>query len=570
MENLRKLKNKSFIFLTLIILFAGFIRFYQLGNIPAGLTNDEANVAYDAYSLLHTARDQWNTFLPVNNFIGFGDFQPPMFRYTSIIPIAIFGLNQFSIRFVSALAGVLSVLVLYFLIKKIVNEKAALISSLLLAIMPWAFGLNRMGHESNIAILFLIVGLIFGFTYKSTKSLFLSAFFFTLCMYTYSAYILYAPLCFLIILLFNYKKEGYKKLIFPLIFFLVLISPILFQKNSASVRFDQVGFTTNINSIGLINDLNDQRGQCLSLFNPIVCKITENKVPLFISTFVKNYFSHFSPNFLYMNGTQTQFSILPQRGLDYLFNFLPLILGFYFLIFKNKNRKAGIAFIILFLVTPIADSLTSDGNYTRASMMQPFIAGITGIGFYFLFFDLLSKYKRLKSSVILVVALLISFSFISFYVVYLTYFKNNYSIYSLYGYKELMTNVSSLENNYDRIYLTRHLNDTKQYIYYLFYTKYDPAKYQSKKDVTYSMESNGWYSIDRIGKIYFVQNPPTIMDGSTLASKKILIISNPVDFPKELNPVFEIKDKLGNVLFKAINLSDLLKYNREHQPKLSI
>ena len=118
MENLRKLKNKSFIFLTLIILFAGFIRFYQLGNIPAGLTNDEANAAYDAYSLLHTARDQWNTFLPVNNFIGFGDFQPPMFRYTSIIPIAIFGLNQFSIRFVSALAGVLSVLVLYFLIKR--------------------------------------------------------------------------------------------------------------------------------------------------------------------------------------------------------------------------------------------------------------------------------------------------------------------------------------------------------------------------------------------------------------------------------------------------------------------
>ena len=125
--------------------------------------------------------------------------------------------------------------------------------------------------------------------------------------------------------------------------------------------------------------------------------------------------------------------------------------------------------------------------------------------------------------------------------------------------------VSEEKQNYQKVYISKHLNDTKQYVYYLFYNNYDPVKYQSKKDVAISYEASGWISIDRIENIYFVQNPPVITEESDLAKEKILIISTPVDFPKEIEPVFVIKDKLGNVLFKAINLSDLLEYNREHQ-----
>ncbi len=551
--------------LVLVILIALFLRFYQLGNIPAGLLNDEANAGYDAYSLLLTGRDQWNNFLPVNNFIGFGDFQPPIHRYSSLIPIFLFGLNEFSIRFISALAGVLSTAVLYFLVKKLINQKAAFFSALLLAVMPWAVGLNRIGHESNLAILFLLIALFFGLLQKSPKSLFYCVFFLSLTMYTYSAYILYAPLVLIVVLYLNYKKEkGYRYLLKPLILFLIIISPIIFQKNSALVRFSQVGLTTNINSIGLINNLNDERGQCLNLFNPIICKITDNKGILFTSTFVKNYLSHFSPNFLYINGTATQFSILPKRGLDYLFNFLPLIIGVTFFLKNGRPRKLNVALIILFLLSPLPDSFTSDGNYTRTSIMQPFLALFGGLGIYYVF-DILKERKKLRYLLTTIFVLVISFSSVSFFVIYTTYFKNNYSIFSQYGYKDLMEKTYFLKNDYDRIYISKHLNDAKQYIYYLFYNKYDPSSFQQKENVDYKTGSDGWISIDRINNIYFVDNPPIAKELKGLSDERILIISNPVDFPKDVKPVFVIKDKLGNVIFKAIRNFDLLEYEKRQK-----
>ena len=543
------------------------MRFYQLGDTPAGFLNDEANAGYDAYSLLLTGRDQWNNFFPLNNFIGFGDFQPPVNRYSLLIPIYIFGLNEFSVRFVSALSGVLSVIALYFLVKKLVNKEAAFLSAFFLAIMPWAVGLNRIGHESNIAILFLILSLYFGVVQKPSRSLFYSVFFIALSMYTYSAYILYAPLVLAVILYLNYKKErGYRYLLKPLILFLIIISPIIIQKNAASVRFSQVGLTTNVNSIGLINILNDERGQCIAVFNPIICKTVGNKATLFVGTFVKNYMSHFSPNFLYIDGTHTQFSVLPQRGLDYLFNFLPLILGMTFLLKDNKQRKLNSAFVILFLISPLPDSFTSEGNYTRASMMQPFLSLFSGLGVYY-FLDILNGKKIFKYLFIFSFFLIISFSVISFFITYLTYFKNNYSIFSQYGYKDLMIKTNSLKNEFDKIYISRHLNDTKQYVYYLFYNKYDPVKFQKKIEVSYSYGSEGWISVDKIDNINFVQNLP-IVPASSGFKNKDLFISNPVDFPKKIKAEFEVKDKLGNVIFKAVRLENLVEYYSKEKLRL--
>lgn len=558
-------KNKNWFFLLFVLLIAFFLRFYQLGSIPAGFLNDEANTGYDAYSLLLTGKDQWGTFFPINNFIGFGDFQPPINRYTTVISIFLFGLNEFSVRFISALSGFLSVIVLYFLTKKLFNKWIGLLSALFLSIMPWAIGLNRIGHEANIAIFLLLCSLFFGILPKLNRYLYYSVFFLALSMYTYSAYILYAPIVLLVIFFLNYKnKKGLKFLVKPLILFLIIISPIIFQKNAASVRFSQVGITHNINSIGLVNVLNDKRWQCQKEFSPFICKIIDNKPVLFANTFIKNYLSHFSTNFLYTSGTETQISILPRRGLDNFFNFIFLILGIIYIIKFNKNKRINYFLIFLFLFSPVPDSFTSDGNFIRSSMMIPFLALFNGIGFFYLI-ELFRINKKINFYLLIFVLFCFFCSTFSFFITYTTYFKNNYSIFSQYGYKELMQKTHVLKNNYQKIYISRHLNDAKQYIYYLFYNKYDPEKYQSKKDVSYSYEGNGWVSIDSLENIYFVSQIPLIEEESNLAKEKVLLISHPKDFPEIIKTEFVIKDKLGDVIFKAVNLSDLLKYKREHK-----
>ncbi len=557
--------------LIFIILLAAFLRFYMLGSIPSGLTNDEAGVGWDAYSILLTGRDQWNQFLPLH-FIAFGDYPAPLLRYLTVPSILFFGLNSFSVRFPSALFGVISVLLLFFLGKKLFNEKIGLFASFLLAISPWAIGLSRVTIEPNIAItIFLFSFFIYLHSLKKINYLYISVLLFALVLYTYSAYVLFLPLVAVLLLFWNKKIvfKNYKQYLIAFILFVIVLIPNFLTKDTtAGVRFTQVGIINNVNSIGLINTLNDERGACQKTYISLICKIADNKVFLFTSTFAKNYTAHFNINFLYNNGTETQYSILPQRGLDYVFGVLLLILGlFRILKYRDKN---GFLIILLLLIAPIPDSLTGAGHYGRASIMIPFLLIIEGIGLFYLI-ELISRpdYKYLKKLSYIFISFIVFFSVFIFWINYTTYFKNYYSLYSQYGYEDLMKTVFSQRNKYDRIYISRHLNDTKQYVYYLFYNKYSPSNFQKKVNVSFHEASDGWISVDKIDNIYFVQNLPTISTFSAQMNYTALFISNPVDFPKTLKPLFTIKDKLGNILFEGINASDLLKYYKEQRINVS-
>src|SRR3989344_5188900 len=106
------MKNRVLI---LIILLAAFLRFYNLSKTPPSLYWDEASLGYNAYSILKTARDEHGQFLPITNFAAFGDYKPPGYIYLTVPSIAIFGVNEFAIRFPSAFFGTLTVLLAFFL-----------------------------------------------------------------------------------------------------------------------------------------------------------------------------------------------------------------------------------------------------------------------------------------------------------------------------------------------------------------------------------------------------------------------------------------------------------------------
>src|SRR3989344_3324808 len=96
--------------LFLIIILAAFLSFYQLGKNPRSLNWDEASNAYNAYSILKTGHDEYGKFLP-RTFKSFGDYNLALSVYPLVPSIGLFSLNEFAIRFPSALFGVLTVLV---------------------------------------------------------------------------------------------------------------------------------------------------------------------------------------------------------------------------------------------------------------------------------------------------------------------------------------------------------------------------------------------------------------------------------------------------------------------------
>ena len=98
----------------LILCLALFLRFFYLGKIPNGFYSDEAAYGYNAYSILMTGKDEYGTPIPFA-FKSFGDYKAPLYIYALAPVIWLFGLSEASVRLLSALLGVILVILVYFL-----------------------------------------------------------------------------------------------------------------------------------------------------------------------------------------------------------------------------------------------------------------------------------------------------------------------------------------------------------------------------------------------------------------------------------------------------------------------
>lgn len=551
-----------------IFLLGVLLRFYQLGVVPKGMTNDEADVGYDAYSILHTGKDQWGESFPLVSFRGFGDYRPPLYTYLTVVSIALFGPSQYAVRVPAAFFGSLSILLIYLLGSKLLSREIGAASAFIFAISPWDIGLSRIGIESNVGI-FLILLAIYLFIQFSKKriALFVSSLVFALTLYTYSAYALFTPLV-ILSLVFMYRRQFQnrkKDSIIFLILLLLFVTPIMLKKNSAAAtRFTQVSLLNNISSIGVINVLNEQQGSCRSSFPNSICKLADNKVMAFTTKFIDDYLNHFTFTFLYILGTPTQYSILPDRGLEYLFEAAFLLLGFLYAI--SQGRKASLVVLALLFLSPIPDSLTGEGNYSRASNMLPFLILVEGLG---IVYSLSLIRKLAKPSIIRliqgIISIVVFYSFFSFTVNYFTYFKVYYDNFSEDGYKSLMERIYLQKDSYNTMYISSFLNDTKQYIYYLFFNHYDPKRYQEKQGVSWTQTPNGWIDVSKIDTINFVSKLPFIASDSARIQPKILFIANPNEFAPNVRSQFTIYDARNNPVFVAVTYATYI--NQESLPK---
>ena len=384
--------------------------------------------------------------------------------------------------------------------------------------------MSRVAQEVTVSVFVVTFGLLM----LLKKKQMLSGVLFGLSFYVYTPNILLVPF-----LLLLYRKAIVKTALFALIIGL----PIVVSLTSAGARVAQVNLT---NDVGVITLVNEKRGACEQAFSDTVCRVVFNKYSAFVVKFATNYFYHFSPNLLSMYGTTSQFTILPTRGLLYLFEYPILIIAVISLFLRLTQEKIFLLGFLLFAAIP--DSLTSDGNYVRYFVSYPVWPILVALG--------VSGFARLRPVIIL--GFLIGFLF--FLVEYWSYFPYRYSAYSHYGYQELVQEIESSKAVYDRILVSNRVNDNKQYIFYLFYTRYDPARFQSGWGIEKEVDDKGWVRVKRIGNIEFVPTIPSI----TTTVGNILLVGAPSEFPKKEVPVeFTIKDKKGDMLFEAIRLEDL-------------
>jgi len=500
-----------------IILLAGFLRFYQLGVNPPSLTWDEASWGYNAYSLGIDGKDEFGRFLPHDYLESFGDFKPPMYAYLDVIPVKLFGLNEFSTRFPSALFGILTVILTYFLVKRIFwksenNNKYALLTSFILAISPWHFMLSRAAFEANVATFFLSLG-VWGFLAAVQDKkwyLIISAISFAFSMYTFNTSRIVAPLLVVLLVvafrkrLLLIKKEVLVSLIVGLIIFLptfrFLLSP------QAGSRFKEVNIFSDITILKNANQeiANDN--------NSFFSKIIHNRRFVYTQEYLKHYFDNLSPSFLFIRGDGNPKFSTQDTGQMYIWDIVFFVAGILFLLRKKEGNWWLVPLWLLIGIIPAATARETPHALrieTTLPMFQIFVA--------YGFVQLLSKINKFHKLIFLLLFFVLFINFVYFYHNYLSHYPSQFSGEWQYGYTQSIDYAKSVENNYDLIQVSNVLG--RPYIYYLFYNKTDPIYFRNtaivKRDIF------GFVDVEGFGKYIFPQK----FDYSLNGNKKVLYIN---------------------------------------------
>ncbi|MEK7112152.1 MAG: glycosyltransferase family 39 protein, partial [Patescibacteria group bacterium] len=328
-------------FLFLIIFLAAAIRFAVIEKVPPSLNWDEISHGYNAYSILKTGKDEWGVTLPTI-FRAYGDYKLPLYIYLTAISEAFFGLTTLAIRLPSILAGVATVIFTYLLTKKLFNEKAALISSLLVAVEPWSFFLSRGAFEANLSLALIVSGFYF-FVEGLNKPKFLpiSALLLGLSVWTYNSARIFVPLLIIVYILIykdqllKLRLKSKKYITYSLLVLFFFLVPMFYQlaNTTGQARYSKVVIIDE----GAVAQINQSRA--LSKYSPAVSRIIYNKGSYFVSQFSKNYFSHFSLDFLALKGgSHYQFSV-PNHGLIYNINIVFLLFGILRLL-KSRSKES--------------------------------------------------------------------------------------------------------------------------------------------------------------------------------------------------------------------------------------
>ncbi len=548
---------KKIVYSTLfVIVLASFLlRFYKVTENPPSLNWDEISIAYNAYSILKTGKDEWKQPFPIH-FKAYGEYKLPMQIYLSIPGIYIFGLNELGVRITPVIYGVLTILIIFFLGKELFeSELAGLVSAFLLGISPWHIQLTRGSFESSLATLFITIGVWFfvkGF--KNPRWFIYSMVPFALSVFTYNSARLFTPL-FLIALFILYRKQlgRFKKTItVSIIVFVILLLPLVpyLLSGERSARYKLVSITDDP---GLVQRVNQGRGH--SKFPQPLPKIIHNKITYTSVSFITNYLSHFTPSFLFISGAPHKQHHVQNMGELYYFQAPFLILGLIYL-FKSKNTytKLLLSWLLLAFI-PVSVTQDSIPHALRTLLVVPFYQLMSGYGFvvslkWFKRFSILS---RSFFVLILISSIVVSIAW---------YLYNYYYIYPVsysrdwqYGYKQAVDYVKNHENEYDMVVFTRHYGEP--HMFTLFYLNYDPAKYQNDSNLV-RFETFDWVRVLKFDKFYF----PDLGDEGTRfkdiiknnPEKKLLFIGRNNDFPLNLPRLYSINFLNGERAFDVVEV----------------
>ncbi|MBI2614067.1 MAG: glycosyltransferase family 39 protein [Candidatus Levybacteria bacterium] len=528
-------KKVVFIFLA-VLLVASVFRLYELIDIPPGVNRDEASIGYTAYSILHTGKDEYGKLFPLS-FQSFGDWKLPLYIYTVVPFVSVFGLSELAVRLPSAIIGILSVALTFYLVKILFkNNLLALIAMFLAAVSSWSVHLSRVESESNTAVFLTLLGtILFLKSFKEKKWLIIpSAFCFALTYFTYAGNHIFTTF-FVAGLVFFYRDQIKQTRLNLIAFFIFLsLSGLIFYQTLFSAS------TTKLSGISIFGDPSvihakieiprNEHTDSQSLF----ARITHNKIVFAGERIAQNYLNSFSPSFLFIKGGDNNAHNIANFGNMYIVEAPFLFLGLIYLLAIRKGREKKLL-MLWFFIAPIAVSITKDAPHTnRMFAIFPALQLVTAFGIWWTISELIKK-DAFKKIFIAVVAFLFLINVAVYIDRYFIHFPRNEVRNWGLGYKKLDEVLSKPEFVNKKIIISR--PKYSPYIYLLFYNPYDPSKYQ-KEVKRYPPTQDGFVDVKGFGRYEF----RGIDWGKDIQTPNTLIVDWSSDVPASVKQAFHKED----------------------------
>lgn len=534
--------------LFIVIVFAFFLRLYHLDTLPPSLYYDELDASFQAKTFNQNLTDYYGHKFPIA-FQSFGDYRTPLHIYSIALVHKFTSNPDIAARLPSAIFGVFSIYFMYLI-------SGSLIPAILMAISPWALHYSRISFEVSGMLMLILAGIYFWKRYtqdSKLSQLLLAVFFLCLTPYFYSTSKLFLLILVALIFIIWFSKIikiSTKHLLVSAIFAFILLFPLLLDtlKGNSAFRFSYIGIFSDPQISNTVNyqryaDIFTQHQNETGVSPSLFSKIIHNKYTLVASTFIKNYFSSFSTDFLFISGDKNLRHGFGAHGLLYIIDFFLVIFGLINIIKNRRQDRIGTLFLWILVMAPIPFALTRDSlgpHATRLILMLPSLIYLIYQGILYI------SHFYPRSKVLIFIVYLISF------VNFCHYYQFDYPQDSALSWQSGMKEAVILSQNYSQHPIVFSDSYISFVSFYLSYYPYNLPKGDSIKTHLLPLSTPSFSGQVLDGKYYFGRvNWPNM---SNFPDDTIYIIpaSEASQVPKNLKLIQNIPKKYINS--EAFNL----------------
>lgn len=360
--------------LGLVIVGALSARFVRLDQAPMGFHVDELSHAVIIQCLETEGVDIYGEPAGLFGDANYGNQKPPTSIYFGALWGKLFGYSITSLRAMNGFKICLTILGLFFLARWLAGWRYGLMCVFLAAISPWAFQLSRIAIESIFLTAFMVWGIFLFLRFKNVFSYAFSGLLFAGAMYSYPPARLQIPLLVITLIILKYYLQGltWRGFISFGLALVIVNIPLVWMTLSGELmgRFD------------LISIFSHEYHKTLGLAG----------TPLEVAgLFVKNFFVHLDPRFLFLKGDDNLVYATGQFGQLSWVEALLLIVGATVFLWKKastpdqdmflRKERLWLIFLlanILICVIPAALTWQDIPHSLRVQAMWPLMVLLSG------------------------------------------------------------------------------------------------------------------------------------------------------------------------------------------------